>query len=64
MRREKRMERANKYRIEKVLHEIIRDLPEANTVSREYDRGMITLEYALMDIARIYYTDKQQRGDG
>ena len=41
----------NKYRIEKVLHELIRDLPEVRKVSDRFDHGMLTAEDALEEIA-------------
>ena len=41
----------NKYRIEKVLHELIRDLPEVRKISCNYENGFLTLEDALEEIA-------------
>lgn len=41
----------NKYRIEKVLHELIRDLPEVRRTSERFDHGMLTVEDALEEIA-------------
>lgn len=40
-----------KFKTEKALHEIIRDLPTARQASDAYDRGMITIEDALSQIA-------------
>lgn len=40
-----------KYRSEKVLHEVIRDLPEAQHIDRMLVRGCITVEEALRGIA-------------
>ena len=48
-----------KYEIEKVLHEIIRDLPEAATTAKAYKRGVITFDEALYDIARAYRKEMQ-----
>ena len=48
-----------KYEIEKVLHEIIRDLPEAATTAKAYERGVITFDEALCDIARAYRKEIQ-----
>lgn len=48
---EKRNEK--KYRIEKVLHEILRDLPEARKISDAFENGTITDAEALGIIARI-----------
>jgi len=44
----------NKFDIEKVLHEIIRDLPAAEKASRLFDNGYITFDDALRTIADIY----------
>lgn len=41
----------NKYRIEKVLHELIRDLPEVRKISRNYENGFLIFEDALKEIA-------------
>lgn len=49
----------NKYRIEKVLHEWIRDLPEVRKVERNYERGLLRPEDALEEIV---YQIKQLRG--
>ena len=40
-----------KYQTEKALHEIIRDIPAAETAERLYKAGMITIEDALSQIA-------------
>lgn len=42
-----------KSRIEKVLHEYLRDLPEAKVVSDLYERGVITFEDAMTEIIQI-----------
>lgn len=44
----------NKYRIEKMIHELIRDIPEIAKVNREWERGYITTDELLHDIANIY----------
>lgn len=49
----------NKYRMEKMLHEIIRDLPEAAKVDRCLDRGYITIEDALTIVSRIIRAEKE-----
>ena len=57
-----------KFKTEKALHEIIRDLPTARVVSDSYDRGLITIEEALSQIAlaiqleRIRLEEKLNRG--
>lgn len=52
-----------KYRIEKVLHEIIRDLPEVQKISTGYDRGILTLDSALAEIAAIIRAERDKEGD-
>lgn len=47
----KRKGQKMKYEIEKALHEIIRDIPAAETADRLYKAGMITIEDALSQIA-------------
>lgn len=42
----------NKYRIEKVLHELIRDLPEVRKSAWNYEHGFLTFEDALEEIAK------------
>lgn len=49
----------NKYRIEKILHEWIKDLPEVRKVAAMYENGSLTPEDAL---AEIVYQVKQLRG--
>lgn len=57
-----------KYKTEKALHEIIRDLQTARQASDAYGRGMITIEDALSRIAlairleRIRLEEKLNRG--
>ena len=43
----------NKYKIEKVLHELIRDLPEVRRMSEKFEYGYLTIEAALEEIAYI-----------
>ena len=50
-----------KFRIEKILHEVIRDLPEAATINSRLDRGYITTAEALEELARIIRKEKQNR---
>lgn len=42
-----------KTRIEKVLHEYLRDLPEAKLVADLYERGVITFDDAMTEIIRV-----------
>lgn len=42
-----------KTRIEKVLHEYLRDLPEAKLVADIYEREVITFEDAMTEIIRV-----------
>ena len=49
----------NKYRIEKVLHEYIRDLPEVRKMASRYEMGLYTFEDVLEEIA---YVIRKERG--
>lgn len=48
----------NKYRIEKALHELIRDIPEIRCMADKYEHGYLMIEDALEEIA---YVIKQER---
>lgn len=52
-----------KYRIEKILHEAIRDLPDASKANRAYERGYITLEDALKEIASTIKQERENQTD-
>ena len=41
----------NKYDMEKVIHEFIRDLPEARKIENLFHKGYITAEEALRELA-------------
>lgn len=43
-----------KFSTEKVLHEIIRDLPDAARAERNYNKGLITFDEAILLIATAY----------
>ena len=43
-----------KYQIEKILHELIRDLPKCQKAARGFDRGLYTFDDALKIIASAY----------
>lgn len=47
-----------KFATEKRLHEIIRDLPEAAKVNKALERGVITLDEALSQIALIIKAER------
>lgn len=49
----------NKYQIEKVLHEIIRDMPEARRTADNFKHGYITFEEALEEIAYVVRKEKE-----
>lgn len=49
-----------KYSIEKVLHEIIRDLPEAAKAERQFERGYILPEDALTAIAQAIKEERER----
>lgn len=42
-----------KTRIESVLHEYLRDLPEAKLIADLYEKGVITFEDAMTEIIRV-----------
>lgn len=52
----------NKYRIEKVLHEYTRDLPEVRNAVRNYENGFLTFWDALREIADIVEKEERERG--
>lgn len=43
-----------KYQIEKVLHEVIRDMPEARKIESMLERGIITPLSALKEIVQVW----------
>lgn len=49
-----------KYKIEKVLHEIIRDLPDAMDAERLFNRGYILPEEALEKIALAMKEERER----
>ena len=42
-----------KTRIESVLHEYLRDLPEAKLIADLYERGLLTFEDAMDEIVKV-----------
>lgn len=50
-----------KFTIEKMLHEIVRDLPAAQRTERLLDRGYITLEEALENIAQTIREERSKK---
>ena len=49
-----------KYNLEKVLHEIIRDIPGAAKVEQYFSKGIITIEEALYQISIIIREEKEK----
>ena len=47
-----------KFKTDKILHEVIRDLPAAQRTERLLDRGHITIEEALENIAQTIREEK------
>lgn len=43
-----------KYQIEKVLHEVIRDMPETAKIENMLERGVITPLEALKEIVQVW----------
>lgn len=50
----------NKFRIEKVLHKYIRDLPEARKISNSFERGLLSIDSALTEIAEIIREERSK----
>ena len=48
-----------KTRIESVLHEYLRDLPEAKLIADLYERGLLTFEDAMDEIIRIIRMERK-----
>ena len=49
-----------KFTTEKILHELIRDLPEVKKANRNYERGFLTFDGFLMEVARAYREEKEK----
>lgn len=47
-----------KFQIEKFLHEIIRDLPDAYRINRNYERGFIAADECLEAIIDAYRNER------
>lgn len=43
----------NKYRLEKVLHELIRDLPALRVLNNIFEKGYLTTDEAFIQLAEI-----------
>lgn len=50
-----------KYQIEKVFHEIMRDIPEAAKCEELWKKGFITLNEMIDQIIKIYYESIKKR---
>lgn len=48
-----------KFEIEKVLHEVIRDLPTGKSIERNYSKGIITFDEALKMLAAAYKRERE-----
>lgn len=49
-----------KFKTEKILHEVIRDLPEAANIENMLYRGFITIEEALEAMAQVIREEKER----
>ena len=49
-----------KFTTEKILHELIRDLPEVERANRNYERGLITFDSFLENVARAYREEREK----
>lgn len=56
-------EKMKKYNLEKVLHEIIRDIPGAAKVEQKFNRGFMTFDDALKEIAFLYREEKEKENN-
>jgi len=50
----------NKYRLEKVIHELIRDLPEVEKINTNYERGYICIDEAFYLIDRAIRAERNK----
>jgi hypothetical protein len=50
-----------KYQIEKVLHELIRDLPQVRKISQSYERGLLPDYEALAEIAEVLKQERREK---
>jgi len=55
------MKNENKYKIEKVLHELIRDNPDIRKMAEAYDRGLLDTDGALGHISCLILTEKNRK---
>ena len=49
-----------KFELEKVLHEIMRDVPEAAAIDRKFKNGFLTNDDAFQTIAEIIRAEKEK----
>lgn len=49
-----------KYRIEKILHELIRDVPEIEKANDRFEKGFLTLDDFFREVVRIYRTEMEK----
>lgn len=50
----------SKTRLEKVLHEIIRDLPRAAVYAQVFEVGCMTFDEALKEVIKAYQEEKER----
>lgn len=50
-----------KFKIEKQIHEVIRDIPEAAKINESLERGLITLDEALLKLILIIKKERMRR---
>ena len=51
----------NKYQIEKVLHELIRDNPDIRKMAEAYNRGLLDTDEALGHISCLIKIEKSRK---
>lgn len=49
-----------KYRIEKILHELIRDVPEIEKANKQFEKGFLTLDDFFGEVVRIYRAEMEK----
>ena len=54
------MAQQKKYKVEKILHELIRDLPEAAKANDRFEKGFLTLDDFFAEVVRAYRAEMEK----
>lgn len=54
------MAQQKKYKVEKILHELIRDIPEIEKANRNFERGFLTLDDFFAEVVRAYRAEMEK----